>query len=64
MESLFIYYMLPLANKKGKEANNMGLFGREKITLMLKKYNYTPGETIKGTVTLKLKNQQKQENLK
>jgi len=33
----------------------MGLFGGEKITLMLEKYNYTPGETIKGTVTLKLK---------
>ena len=35
--------------------NNMGLFGGEKITLMLEKYNYTPGETIKGTITLKLK---------
>lgn len=33
----------------------MGLFGGEKITLMLDKYNYTPGETIKGKVTLKLK---------
>jgi hypothetical protein len=33
----------------------MGLFGGEKITLMLEKYNYAPGETIKGTVTLKLK---------
>jgi hypothetical protein len=33
----------------------MGLFGREKITLTLEKYNYTPGETIKGTVKLNLK---------
>ena len=33
----------------------MGLFGKEKITLMLEKYDYRPGETIKGTVTLNLK---------
>jgi len=33
----------------------MGLFGGEKITLALDKYNYAPGETIKGSVTLKLK---------
>ncbi|MCK4366097.1 MAG: hypothetical protein KAW45_08595 [Thermoplasmatales archaeon] len=33
----------------------MGLFGGEKITLTLEKYNYAPGETIKGTVALKLK---------
>lgn len=33
----------------------MGLFGKEKITLMLEKYDYAPGDTIKGTVTLKLK---------
>jgi len=31
----------------------MGLFGEEKITLMLEKYNYVPGEIIKGTVNLK-----------
>ena len=33
----------------------MGLFGPEKITLMLEKYNYAPGDTIKGNVTLNLK---------
>ena len=33
----------------------MGLFGGEKITLMLEKYNFTPGETIKGKVKLSLK---------
>ena len=33
----------------------MGLFGGEKITVMMEKYNYNPGETIKGTVTLKFK---------
>jgi len=33
----------------------MGLFGKEKITLELEKYNYSPGETIKGKVKLNLK---------
>jgi len=33
----------------------MGLFGKEKITLMLEKYNFKPGDTIKGNVTLNLK---------
>jgi hypothetical protein len=33
----------------------MGLFGGEKITLQLEKYDYAPGDTIKGTVTLNLK---------
>lgn len=33
----------------------MGLFGPEKITLMLEKYDYKPGEKIKGTVKLNLK---------
>lgn len=33
----------------------MGLFGPEKITLMLEKYNFAPGDTIKGTVSLNLK---------
>lgn len=33
----------------------MGLFGGEKISLHLEKYDYTPGDTIKGKVTLKLK---------
>ena len=33
----------------------MGLFGKEKITLMLEKYDYKPGEKIKGTVKLNLK---------
>ena len=33
----------------------MGLFGGEKITLELEKYNYTPGEIIKGKVKLNLK---------
>ena len=33
----------------------MGLFGSEKIMLHLEKYDYKPGETIKGTVKLQLK---------
>ena len=33
----------------------MGLFGPPKISLMLEKYNLTPGETAKGTVKLNLK---------
>ncbi|KYK30005.1 hypothetical protein AYK20_04735 [Thermoplasmatales archaeon SG8-52-1] len=33
----------------------MGLFGPPKITLMLEKYNFTPGETAKGTVSINLK---------
>lgn len=33
----------------------MGLFGAPKITLMLEKYNFTPGDLAKGTVTLNLK---------
>jgi len=55
VESLIIYYMLPPDWQKGKGCNNLELFGGEKITLMLEKYNYTTSETIKGTVTLKLK---------
>jgi hypothetical protein len=33
----------------------MGLFGGEKITMMLEGYNYKPGDTIKGNVKLNLK---------
>jgi hypothetical protein len=33
----------------------MGLFGKEKITLILEKYDYNPGDKIKGTVKLNLK---------
>ncbi len=33
----------------------MGLFGPEKIMLKLEKYNYSPGDTIKGNVKLNLK---------
>ena len=33
----------------------MGLFGPPKITLMLEKYNFTPGEVAKGTIKLNLK---------
>jgi hypothetical protein len=33
----------------------MGLFGPEKIVLMLEKYDFKPGEVIKGTVKLQLK---------
>jgi hypothetical protein len=33
----------------------MGLFGKEKITLTLEKYDYKPGDKIKGTVKLNLK---------
>jgi hypothetical protein len=42
-------------SKKDIGNDSMALFGKEKITLMLEKYNYSPGDTIKGTVTLKLK---------
>jgi hypothetical protein len=40
----------------------MGLFGKEKITLTLEKYDFKPGESIKGTVNLNLKNQHLHEN--
>jgi len=33
----------------------MGLFGGEKITLTLEKYNFKPGEMIKGNIKLNLK---------
>ena len=33
----------------------MGLFGPSKITLMLEKYSFNPGEVAKGTITLNLK---------
>jgi hypothetical protein len=33
----------------------MGLFGEEKIFLTLEKYNYTPGELIKGNIKLNLR---------
>ena len=33
----------------------MGLFGPEKITLTLEKYNFKPGDMIKGNVKLNLK---------
>jgi hypothetical protein len=33
----------------------MGLFGSSKITLTLEKYNFSPGETAKGTVKLNLR---------
>ena len=33
----------------------MGLFGPPKISLELEKFNFTPGETAKGTVKLNLK---------
>ena len=33
----------------------MGLFGPDKISLMLERYSFKPGETIKGTVKLNLK---------
>lgn len=33
----------------------MGLFGPPKITLMLEKYNFNPGEIAKGNITINLK---------
>ena len=47
--------MLPLAWKNIKGWIIMGLFGPPKITMTLEKYNFTPGETAKGTVKLNLK---------
>jgi len=41
----------------------MGLFGPDKITLMLERYNYKPGEMIKGTVKLNLKKSTKARKL-
>ena len=35
----------------------MGLFGKEKITLTLEKFDFKPGEIIKGTISLNLKKQ-------
>jgi hypothetical protein len=34
---------------------HMGLFGSDKMTIALEKYDYTPGEKIKGTISLNLK---------
>jgi len=33
----------------------MGLFGSPKITLMLEKFNFNPGEVAKGAITINLK---------
>jgi len=33
----------------------MGLFGPDKITMLLEKYNFAPGDIIKGTINLNLK---------
>ena len=33
----------------------MGLFGSDKMTITLEKYDYAPGEKIKGTISLNLK---------
>ncbi|MFH1102089.1 MAG: hypothetical protein V1726_08670 [Methanobacteriota archaeon] len=41
----------------------MGLFGPDKITLSLEKFDYKPGDNIKGTVTLNLKKPTKARNL-
>ena len=46
--------MLP-STVKTIEDDNMGLFGPDKITLMLEKYSFAPGEMAKGTITLNLK---------
>jgi len=35
----------------------MGLFGPDKITVTLDKLQYKPGDVIKGTVGLNLRNQ-------
>jgi len=41
----------------------MGLFGPEKMTLMLEQYNFFPGETIKGKITLNMKKPKKAREL-
>jgi len=33
----------------------MGLFGKDQITIMVEKFNYNAGETIKGTIKVHLK---------
>ena len=38
----------------GRSEDAIGLFGPEKIVLPLEKYDYKPGEVIKGTVKLQL----------
>jgi hypothetical protein len=38
-----------------KEDEIMGLFGPEKMILMLEKYDFKPGDVIKGTVKIQLK---------
>jgi hypothetical protein len=48
--SLIICYIIFII-----EEETMGLFGPEKITLTLEKYDYTPGDRIKGMVTIQLK---------
>ena len=42
----------------------MSLFEKDKISLTLEKYDFKPGDKIKGTVKLNLKNRQRQENWK
>ena len=46
--------MLPSAVKT-IEDDNMGLFGPDKITFTLEKYDYKPGEKITGIVKINLK---------
>jgi len=41
----------------------MGLFGSDKITITLEKYDYKPGERIKGKVNLNLKKSTKARKL-
>jgi hypothetical protein len=50
---ILVYFQNIIKGKKGLV--NMGLFGKEKITLLLEKYDYKPGEKIKGKIKLNLK---------
>ena len=48
-----LYVITASLNKEG--CNNMGLFGPDKITFTLEKYDYKPGDKIAGSVKLNLK---------
>ena len=50
-----LYITKYLFTQRIKKVSEMGLFGPEKITLMLERYNFFPGEKISGKVALNLK---------
>lgn len=52
---LIIINILHVIYSEKRSEDTVGLFGPRKIMVTLEKYDYKPGDTIKGTVTLQLK---------